>query len=139
MSAIPHIAANDDDASETREWLDALEAVLEREGPERAHFLLEALIDKARREGAHIPYSANTAYLNTIPSHQEEPLAGRCRDRGAHPLVHPLERDGDGRAGQPRRGRPRRPHRQLRVGQHADGDRASTTSGARRPRTSAAT
>jgi pyruvate dehydrogenase E1 component len=76
MSAIPHIAANDDDASETREWLDALEAVLEREGPERAHFLLEALIDKARREGAHIPYSANTAYLNTIPSHQEEPLPG---------------------------------------------------------------
>ena len=42
MSAIPHIAANDDDASETREWLDALEGVLEREGPERAHFLLEA-------------------------------------------------------------------------------------------------
>ena len=76
MSAIPHIAANDDDASETREWLDALEAVLEREGPERAHFLLEALIDKARREGAHIPYSANTAYLNTIPPHQEEPLPG---------------------------------------------------------------
>jgi pyruvate dehydrogenase E1 component len=76
MSAIPHIAANDDDASETREWLDALEAVLEREGAERAHFLLEALIDKARREGAHIPYSANTAYLNTIPPHQEEPLPG---------------------------------------------------------------
>ena len=76
MSAIPHIAANDDDASETREWLDALEAVLELEGPERAHFLLEALIDKARREGAHIPYSANTAYLNTIPPHQEEPLPG---------------------------------------------------------------
>ena len=76
MSAIPHIAANDDDASETREWLDALEGVLEREGPERAHFLLEALIDKARREGAHIPYSANTAYLNTIPPHQEEPLPG---------------------------------------------------------------
>ncbi|HEX5639654.1 MAG TPA: pyruvate dehydrogenase (acetyl-transferring), homodimeric type [Burkholderiaceae bacterium] len=76
MSAIPHIAANDDDASETREWLDALESVLQREGPERAHFLLEALIDKARREGAHIPYSANTAYLNTIPPHQEEPLPG---------------------------------------------------------------
>ena len=76
MSAIPHIAANDDDASETREWLDALESVLQREGAERAHFLLEALIDKARREGAHIPYSANTAYLNTIPPHQEEPLPG---------------------------------------------------------------
>jgi pyruvate dehydrogenase E1 component len=76
MSAIPHVAANDDDAFETREWLDALESVLERAGAERAHFLLEALIDKARRSGAHIPYSANTAYLNTIPTHQEEPLPG---------------------------------------------------------------
>ncbi len=123
MSAIPHIAANDDDASETREWLDALEAVLEREGPERAHFLLEALIDKARREGAHIPYSANTAYLNTIPPHLEEPLPGDAaieeRIRSYirwNAMVMVV-------AGQPRRGRPRRPHRQLRVGQHADGDR----------------
>ena len=54
MSAIPHVAANDDDAFETREWLDALESVLEREGAERAHYLLEALIDKARRSGARI-------------------------------------------------------------------------------------
>jgi pyruvate dehydrogenase E1 component len=57
----------DIDAQETQEWLDALEAVLENEGVDRAHYLLERLIEKARRSGAYLPYSANTAYLNTIP------------------------------------------------------------------------
>jgi pyruvate dehydrogenase E1 component len=57
----------DDDAQETQEWLEALEAVLDREGPQRAHYLLERLIDLARRSGAHIPFSPNTAYVNTIP------------------------------------------------------------------------
>ena len=72
MSAVPQQpAANDPDALETREWLDALEAVLEREGPERAHFLLEKLIETARTSGAHIPFSAHTPYINTIPTHLE--------------------------------------------------------------------
>ena len=57
----------DIDAQETQEWLDALEAVLENEGVDRAHYLLERLIDKARRSGAYLPYRANTAYVNTIP------------------------------------------------------------------------
>jgi len=77
MSAVPQFpAANDPDALETQEWLDALEAVLEREGPERAHYLLERLIDQARRSGAYIPFSPNTAYLNTIPTHREERSPG---------------------------------------------------------------
>ncbi len=57
----------DVDAQETQEWLDALDAVIEVEGVERAHFLLEQMIDHARRSGANLPYSANTAYVNTIP------------------------------------------------------------------------
>ena len=61
-------ASHDDDSQETQEWLDALAAVLDREGPERAHYLLERLTDLARRSGAHIPFNANTAYLNTIPA-----------------------------------------------------------------------
>jgi pyruvate dehydrogenase E1 component len=69
-------AANDPDVLETREWLEALDAVLEREGPERAHFLLEKLIEHARRSGAYIPFSANTAYVNTIPPHLEEKSPG---------------------------------------------------------------
>src|SRR4051812_25727640 len=77
MSAVPQFpAANDPDALETQEWLDALEAVLEREGPQRAHFLLDRLIDKARRSGAYIPFSPNTAYVNTIPPHMEEHSPG---------------------------------------------------------------
>ncbi|KAA0910977.1 pyruvate dehydrogenase (acetyl-transferring), homodimeric type [Pusillimonas sp. ANT_WB101] len=65
-----------DDDLETQEWLEALEAVLDREGPERAHFLLERLIDLARRSGAHIPFSANTAYVNTIPPGLEPQYPG---------------------------------------------------------------
>ncbi|MGI1999660.1 pyruvate dehydrogenase (acetyl-transferring), homodimeric type [Shewanella frigidimarina] len=64
------------DPSETQEWVDALQAVLEQEGPERAHFLLEKLIDKARRNGTHLPYNATTAYLNTIPAGQEPNMPG---------------------------------------------------------------
>src|SRR5688572_5886010 len=77
MSAVPeHEAANDPDTLETQEWLEALEGVLEREGPERAHFLLEKLIDKSRRSGAYLPFSATTAYMNTIPPHMEERSPG---------------------------------------------------------------
>ena len=66
----------DSDELETQEWLDALEAVIDREGPERAHFLLERLIDQSRRSGANLPYNANTAYVNTIPPHREPDSPG---------------------------------------------------------------
>ncbi len=80
MSAMPQsflgAAANDTDAQETREWLEALDAVIANEGPERAHFLLEQLIDEARQAGIDRPFSANTAYVNTIPTDQEERCPG---------------------------------------------------------------
>ena len=66
----------DVDPQETQEWLDSLESVLEEEGVERAHFLLESLIEKARRNGAHLPYDATTAYINTIPPGQEPTMPG---------------------------------------------------------------
>ena len=72
----------DIDPQETQEWLDALETVLMNEGTERAHFLLEKLVEKARRSGAYLPYSANTAYINTIPPGKEE------RSPGDHALEH---------------------------------------------------
>jgi pyruvate dehydrogenase E1 component len=77
MAALP-----DHDPSETQEWLDALDSVLKYEGPERAHYLLERLIRRARRSGAYLPYSANTAYVNTIPAQQE------ARSPGNHELEH---------------------------------------------------
>jgi pyruvate dehydrogenase E1 component len=70
------IQLRDVDAEETQEWLDALEAVIEVEGVERAHYLLERLIDYARRSGANLPYSANTAYVNTIPPNRQERRRG---------------------------------------------------------------
>ncbi len=56
----------DTDQEETREWLDALSAVIEKEGPERAHFLLEQLLEQARQSSIDLPFSANTGYVNTI-------------------------------------------------------------------------
>lgn len=73
MSDMMH---QDVDPQETKEWIDALESVLEEEGVERAHYLLEKLIDKARRSGAHLPYDATTAYINTIPAAQEPKMPG---------------------------------------------------------------
>ena len=62
----------DNDPIETQEWIESLDAVLETEGVERAHYLLERLIDQARRSGINLPYNATTAYLNTIPRDLEK-------------------------------------------------------------------
>ena len=64
------------DPQETREWLDALAAVIAEDGVERAHYLLEKLIDKARRSGGYLPYNATTAYVNTIPVQKQEKHPG---------------------------------------------------------------
>ena len=68
--------ANDIDPIETQEWLDALSSVLESEGTERAHFLLENLVKYTRRRGVHLPFDATTAYLNTIPVGKEQKSPG---------------------------------------------------------------
>lgn len=70
------ILAADLDPEETRDWLDSIESVLAVHGPERAHYLLERMIDHARRSGAYLPYNHNTAYLNTIPTGHEPPYPG---------------------------------------------------------------
>ena len=64
------------DPLETREWQDALSAVIAEEGEDRAHFILETLIDQARRSGTYIPYRSTTAYLNTIPVAHEQRSPG---------------------------------------------------------------
>jgi pyruvate dehydrogenase E1 component len=58
----------DTDPQETQEWLESLQAVIQREGTVRAHYLLEQLVDYTRRSGGHLPYDATTAYINTIPA-----------------------------------------------------------------------
>ena len=80
MSAVPEsylgAAANDADALETREWLDALSAVIETEGRERGHFLLEQLLEHARQNSIDMPFSATTGYVNTIEPAEEERMPG---------------------------------------------------------------
>ena len=66
----------DVDPQETREWLDAIDAVIAQEGPERAHYLIELLIQEAREVGIDIPYSATTEYINTIPADQQPKYPG---------------------------------------------------------------
>ena len=70
------LQAQDADPVETGEWLDSMQAVIEREGLERAHYLLELLVDFTRRSGGHLPYDATTAYINTIPAGKGEKLPG---------------------------------------------------------------
>ena len=66
----------DNDPQETQEWLDALESMIEVEGDKKAHYVLEKLIDMARRSGVNLPYSSNTAYVNTIPVDQQQRITG---------------------------------------------------------------
>jgi pyruvate dehydrogenase E1 component len=56
---------------ETSEWVEALEQVLDQEGPDRAAFLLERLTEQARGAGADLPIQLNTPYVNTIRPEQE--------------------------------------------------------------------
>ncbi len=67
---------NDIDPEETREWLESIDSVLSVHGAERAHFLIDRIIDHSRRSGAYLPYSPNTAYLNTIAAGQEAEYPG---------------------------------------------------------------
>ncbi|WP_300042879.1 pyruvate dehydrogenase (acetyl-transferring), homodimeric type [uncultured Paracoccus sp.] len=57
----------DIDPIESREWQDAIADVIERDGPNRAHFLLDRAVAQARAAGATLPFSATTPYQNTIP------------------------------------------------------------------------
>ena len=75
---------NDLDPQETQEWVEAMEAVVERDGFERAQFLLRELADHAVLSGVGSPYSANTPYLNTIPPELE------VRSKGDQELEHKI-------------------------------------------------
>ena len=66
----------DIDPLETNEWLESLSAVIEKDGNHRAHYLIKELINKAYMEGANIPYTQNTPYINTIPVSEEKKSNG---------------------------------------------------------------
>jgi len=65
---------NDIDPVETQEWLDAMQAVLNRDGDERVSFLMDQLIAKAANAGVHYKGGRNTPYVNTIKTHEEQKM-----------------------------------------------------------------
>jgi pyruvate dehydrogenase E1 component len=61
---------------ETAEWLLALDGVVEEAGHDRAHYLLDRLLERARRSGVVFAQSLNTPYINTIAPEEELPFPG---------------------------------------------------------------
>ena len=78
----PGASTQDADSEETREWLDALRGVIQSGGEQRAHFLLETLIEEARQSGIDMPFSANTGYVNTIEPADEQRSPGNLELEG---------------------------------------------------------
>ncbi len=76
MEQLDDILDQDIDPTETREWMDSLEAVLHHDGTPRAHFLLEKMVDTTRRAGGHLPFDPTTAYVNTIAPANEAKSPG---------------------------------------------------------------
>ncbi len=72
-------APADDDAAETKEWLDALDSLIQARGEERARYILTELKNRANVSGVHVPFTANTPYINTIPV-SKQPLFPGNRD-----------------------------------------------------------
>ena len=66
----------DIDPIETKEWLESLSAVLEKDGKLRAQFLIKQLIEHSYKEGSDLVLSRNTPYINTIPPEQETKSSG---------------------------------------------------------------
>ena len=71
MEPFDDLLHQDPDPAETREWVESLSAVIDHGGAERAHYLLERMVDTTRRAGGHLPFEPTTEYVNTIPAHLE--------------------------------------------------------------------
>ncbi len=72
----------DIDPIESQEWQDAISDVIERDGPNRAHFLLDRAVQQARAAGAMLPFSATTPYQNTIPHDDQFEFPGDLEMEG---------------------------------------------------------
>src|SRR6186997_2301441 len=66
----------DADPLETAEWIEALDALIASEGPERATFLLRRLLQHARTRRVPLPQVLATPYVNTIALAEQPPYQG---------------------------------------------------------------
>ncbi len=69
----------DIDPVETKEWRESIEDVIDRDGPGRAHELLDQAVKVVRQHGANLPFSATTGYINTIPRDLQPQFPGDLR------------------------------------------------------------
>ncbi len=76
MNWLNDVLEDDRDPNETQEWVEALSAVIDHEGADRAHQLLERMVETTRRAGAFLPFSSTTDYVNTIAPHLEAKAEG---------------------------------------------------------------
>jgi len=75
--SITHNGAGADvDAVETTEWIEAVDAVVEHDGPGRARELLRRAIERAQHAGTGPIGTLNTPYVNTIPPEEEPDFPG---------------------------------------------------------------
>jgi len=66
----------DIDPVESQEWQEAISDVIEKDGANRAHYLLDKAVQQARAAGATLPFSATTPYQNSIPADDQLPFPG---------------------------------------------------------------
>ncbi|MCB1636414.1 MAG: pyruvate dehydrogenase (acetyl-transferring), homodimeric type, partial [Xanthomonadales bacterium] len=66
MNELNDILDSDLDPNETREWVESLQAVIGADGAQRAHYLMERMVEVTRRAGAFLPFQPTTEYINTI-------------------------------------------------------------------------
>ena len=76
VSAYWRVLQPDADPTETQEWIEAFDAIVEREGRERATFILRRLLDRARERRVTLPPVLNTPYCNTIPLAEQPQYPG---------------------------------------------------------------
>jgi len=76
MNWLNDMLQSDPDPQETREWIDSMQAVIDRNGALRAHQLLEGMVEVTRRAGAYLPFSPTTEYVNTIAPQNEAKSPG---------------------------------------------------------------
>ncbi len=76
MNWLNEVLQNDPNPTETQEWIESLKAVIDVAGPERAHQLLEDMVELTRRSGAYLPFSPTTEYVNTIAPANEAKSPG---------------------------------------------------------------
>ncbi|MBK9494154.1 MAG: Pyruvate dehydrogenase E1 component [Alphaproteobacteria bacterium ADurb.BinA280] len=76
MNPLQTLLDTDLDPTETQEWMEALQAIIGNDGPERAHFLLDRMVEVTRRAGAFLPFQPTTEYINTIPPQMEAKSPG---------------------------------------------------------------